>query len=512
MPSKAQTVSSTPTSTIGDDLAQLYAENVTAKIYRTAVKSLVAQGTTKAKLFEQSAASSPAPECLPQRFPEVVTQTGDSANIYTFREPEFWTAGFFPGTLWSLLERYTKFPKSANIGQEDLTVSRMRSDIQALCKLWAEPLHEMAKRKDTHDVGFIIMPALKKSWEMTGDTRSLDSIIRAAYSLASRYIPAARAIRSWDEHSNKHTDYISQTENALIIIDSMCNLDLIYYAASHLPREEGSKLCEIATTHADTVLQTNLRPEPVSKSAPENAYRGQWYSTCHVANLDPMTGQLKQRITAQGYADESTWSRGQAWGIMGYAETYMWTKDKRYLDAACGLAEYFLHRMDTSPREVEVLAANAGANGKLNGTSTRHRRGRYVPLWDFDAPIENASFPLRDSSAGSIAANGLLIISQALTSLGDDRLSSRFRTAAIDVARDLIALAVAPETAKLTLGADGEINAEDTVAGETFEGLMKYGTVNNHNQGTDQYKDSAIVYGDYYLVEFGNRLLRLELD
>lgn len=488
--------------TIGDDLADLYAENITAKIYRTAVKSLIAQGNTKSKLLQQSTAATIAPECLPQRFPETVAQSGDKINIWNLREPEFWTAGFFPGTLWSLLERYVKFPKSANIGQEDLTVSRLRSDLQALCKLWAEPLHEMANRKDTHDVGFIIMPALQKSWEMTGDTRSLDSIIRAAYNLASRYIPAARAIRSWDAHSNNHTAYISQIENALIIIDSMCNLDLIYYAASHLPREEGSKLCEIATTHADTVLQTNLRPETVSQTAPEDAYHGQWYSTCHVANLDPVTGQLKQRITAQGFADESTWSRGQAWGIMGYAQTYMWTKDKRYLDAACGLAEYFLHRMDTSPPEVEVLTASAG----------RHRRGRYVPLWDFDAPIEEPTFPLRDSSAGSIAANGLLIISQALTGLGDDRLASRFRTAAIDVVKDLLALALAPETAKLVLGADGEINAEDTEVGKTFEGLMKYGTVNNHEQGTDRYKDHAIVYGDYYLVEFGNRLLRLELD
>ncbi|KAL2202117.1 Six-hairpin glycosidase [Sarocladium strictum] len=467
-----------PVATIGDDLAQLYAENITAKIYRTAVQTLIAQ----------------------------VPQSGEGANLWALREADFWTAGFFPGTLWSLLERYVKFPKSANITQQDLTVARVREDLQALCKLWSEPLHEMANRKDTHDVGFLIMPALKKSWEMTGDTRSLDSIIRAAYSLASRYIPAARAIRSWDEHSNQHTDYIDQTENALIIIDSMCNLDLIYYAASHLSREEGSKLCDIATTHADTVLQTNLRPETVSKAEtlPEVAYRGQWYSTCHVANLDPKTGQLKARITAQGFADESTWTRGQAWAIMGYAETYMWTKDKRYLDAACGLAEYFLHRMDTGAPEVEVLAAN--------GASTRHRRGRYVPLWDFDAPIDNPSFPLRDSSAGSIAANGMLIISQALLALGDDKLASRFRTAAIDVVRDLIAVAVAPETAKLVLSKDGDINAEDSVSGQTFEGIMKYGTVNNHQYGTHQYKDSAIVYGDYYLVEFGNRLLRLELD
>lgn len=497
-----------PNTPLGADLADLFSENITAKIYRTAVKHLVAQGNSKAELLQTT--SWPIPQnYLPIRFPETVAQKGAGANQYHLREASFWTCGFFPGTMYSLLERYVKFPRSTNIPSGELDVARLRSEIQSLCRLWAEPLHDMASRVDTHDVGFIIMPALQRSWEMTGDPRSLDSIIRAAHSLASRYLPAARAIRSWDQHIQKHRQIISQSENALVIIDSMCNLDLLFFAASHLPREEGSKLSTIATTHADTVLRTILRQEksPTSSSSSLSGYRGQWYSTCHVANINPETGELKQQYTAQGWRDRSTWSRGQAWGILGYAQTYSWTKEKKYLDVACGMAEFFLHRMDTSPSSVE-----SSANGRFNGTSPHHRRGRYVPLWDFDAPIENEEFPLRDSSAGSIAANGMLIISQALAGLGDDRLARRFRNAAVDIVRDLLAVALAPEKARLVVGADGLTDVEDISAGNTFEGLMKYGTVNNHENSTRRYADHGIVYGDYYLVEFGNRLLRLELD
>lgn len=501
------TVAGSEAHPIAAHLTDLYAENVTAKVYRTAIKHLMAQGNSKAKLLEKT--STFTSESLPQRFPETVAQSGDTANNYNLREARFWTCGFFPGTLYSLLERYIKFPRSTNINLDQLTASRLRSEIEGFCKLWSEPLHEMANRTDTHDVGFIVMPALQKTWELTGDARALDSIIRAAWSLASRYIPSAKAIRSWDQHTQKHRSFIGQSDNALVIIDSMCNLNLLYYAASHLPREEGQRLYDIATTHADTVQRVILRQEKTVTSS-DYAYRGQWYSTCHVANIDPATGDFKQQWTAQGYSDTSTWSRGQAWGVLGYAQTYTWTKDKKYLDIACGLAEYFLYRMDTSPACVEVPIANG--NSTLNEAGPSHRRGRYVPLWDFDAPIENHSFPLRDSSAGAIAANGMLIISQAFVNLGDDRLATRFRTAAVDIVDDLLAVALAPEKAKLVVGADGMTDVEDVTPGETFEGLMKYGTACNHEFANHRYANHGIVYGDYYLVEFGNRLLRLDLD
>jgi hypothetical protein len=361
----------------------------------------------------------------------------------------------------------------------------------------------MASRKDTHDVGFMVMPALQKSWELTGDPESLSSILRAADSLSSRFVSSARAIRSWDERIQKNLQITCQKTNCILIIDSMCNLDLLYYAAAH--SRNGERLREIATAHATTLLRTHLRPE-TSIVASQAAYDGQWYSTYHVANLEPTTGLIKQQFTAQGYSDTSTWARGQAWGILGYAQVYMWTKDRKFLQAACGLAEYFLYRLETSPACVEMKA------GMLDNATSQHRRGRYVPLWDFDAPIEDTTNPTRDSSAGAIAANGMLVLSQGLAGLGYERLATRFRTASLDIMRDLVNFALAPEKAQLVRGADGQVEARDVAPGSSFAGLLRYGTANNNENALRRYANHGLVYGDYYLMEYGNRLLRMGFD
>jgi hypothetical protein len=81
----------------------------------------------------------------------------------------------------------------------------------------------MAIRTDTHDIGFIVMPALRADWELTGNRKSLDSIITAANSLASRYDERVGAIRSWDQQFSKRYSITGKEENFLVIIDSMCS-------------------------------------------------------------------------------------------------------------------------------------------------------------------------------------------------------------------------------------------------------------------------------------------------
>jgi hypothetical protein len=463
-----------------DSLKDLFAENILAKSLRTANKL--------------------APT-LPSMFPECVPQAGPDAGTWHLREADFWTCGFFPGTLYSILERAFKFPQTLGLSDCGIDPRTIREELLRLCKTWAQPLHSMASRTDTHDIGFIIMPALRLDWELTGNQQSLDSVIRAARSLASRYVPTARAIRSWDLLRKKDVEIVSMADNLILIIDSMCNLDLLYYAAAHSAQDRG--LFDIATEHATTLLKTHLRREPVI-AAGEEVYTGPWYSTYHVANVDPISGSIKRQMTAQGYADHSTWARGQSWAILGYAQTYMWTKDQKFLHVACGCAEYFLHRLHSAPSCVEV--ATPGGQ--------KPTKGRYTPLWDFDAPIDDASnpiAPLRDSSAGIIAANGMLIISQALAALNQDGLAGRFRRAALDVAEDILDFALAEEKARLCISSDGGIAVEDVAPENSFAGILKFGTANNNANARKRYANHSLVYGDYYLVDFGNRLLRMGL-
>lgn len=480
-------------------LPEAFSENIVAKAIRTASRCL-----------EDTSVFSGPPK-TPVGFPETVPQQGPSYGRYQYREPDFWTCGFFPGQLWALRERFIRYPRHDDISvssqdaEQGLITRRMLLErLEADCDIWTEPLHAMTDRKDTHDLGFIIMPSLQREWELTSNPRSLDSIIRAARSLATRYVPSAGAIRSWDLLLKKEISVTDTNNNVLLIIDSLCNLDLLFYASAH---GGGADLASIATTHAQTLIKTHLRSE-AAKTRCKDGYGGTLYSTCHVANVDPANGQLKWRWTAQGYANDSAWSRGQAWAILGYSQTYNWTKDPVFLEVACGAAEYFLYRLKTAPDCVDVSFVD-------QGTGDTKTIGRHVPLWDFDAPSDDpASPPPRDTSAGMIASNGMLLLSQALRARGDHRLSKRYLEASLLIVRDTLDLSLADETARLSTTPGVETTTlcvEDMFPGKTFDSIIKHGTANNNEHARRRLANHGLVYGDYYLVEFGNRLLQMGL-
>ena len=349
-------------------------------------------------------------------------------------------------------------------------------------------------------MSFMVQPSLRQRWELFHDERALNSVLTAASSLYTRYNGTVGAIRSWNKLIQEGVEITSLDDDFLVIIDSMCNLDLLYYAAAHTGRTE---LADAATQHAKKLVSANLlRPE---KDLGRPGYDGILYSCFHVINFSPATGEVKDRRTAQGYAADSTWARGQAWGILGYAQTYTWTGDDQFLDVACGMAEYFLLRLETAPAVVERPSAS-GDGSKI---------GRLVPLWDFDAPLredETAVGPLRDSSAGIIAANGMLILSQALAGRGQGSLGRRYLDAAVAIVEDTLALCLAGESARLLFGGQGaEVTTEDVVSGKRFDAILKHATANHNSKDRKRYWDHGLVYGDYYLIEFGNRLLRMGL-
>jgi hypothetical protein len=112
-------------------------------------------------------------------------------------------------------------------------------------------------------------------------------------------------------------------------------------------------------SHADKTIENHFRKD---------------YSTYHVVDYDPQTGQVLRRITKQGYNDESAWSRGQSWSLYGYTMMYRETGEKRYLEQAEKVAEYLFPLLAERP----------------------------VPVWDFDAPAEMSA--QADASAGAVMA------------------------------------------------------------------------------------------------------------
>jgi uncharacterized protein YyaL (SSP411 family) len=128
----------------------------------------------------------------------------------------------------------------------------------------------------------------------------------------------------------------------------------------------------IAVSHANTTLKNHFRPD---------------YSSYHVISYNPQTGAVEKRNTHQGYAHESAWARGQAWGLYGYAMCYRYTRNPAYLKQAENIAVFiFTHK--NLPKDL-------------------------IPYWDFDAPaIPNEP---RDVSAAAVMASGMYELSQYST-------------------------------------------------------------------------------------------------
>ncbi|UKZ57213.1 hypothetical protein TrVGV298_011065 [Trichoderma virens] len=424
-----------PLRQLATQLSGLYSEDIGAKLWKVA-----------SQLLEDGEA--------PAEYPEWAPEDGQTPGQYNTKEVNFWTCGFFPGNLYSILERCVKYPMYMPLTGVDR--STFHAELLKLCRAWSAPLHQMAMRTNTHDLGFITQPALRQDWELTGNKESLASLITAAKNLASRYDERMKAVRSWDKSFSKRYSITDKETNFLVIVDSMCNMDLLFYAGH---QTSDQRLIDIATNHADFVRRNLIREDD---------------STWHVVNVDPRDGSLKTKHTHQGYSDDSTWSRGQAWTILGFAQTYIWTKNQVFLETAIRLSEHFLQRL----------------------RGARHKYP-YVPLWDFDAPIGEE--PLRDSSAGMIAANGLLLLHQIL---GE---GSKYLDDALRIASETIDMCQATDPARLVADEESNIRAE----GVTFDCILKHATANNNEYALVRYSDHGLVYADYYFLEFGNKLLRM---
>lgn len=281
------------------------------------------------------------------------THPGDDGEKYVYEPPEWWTSGFFPGSIWTILERYNKIGKS-------------HKEIEDLATKWKNAIEPQKHNTETHDIGFMIMPAFQREYEINNhDPTAANVIATAAESLMTRWNEKAQCFKSWNGMKTKAYNFCNESSDTLVIIDNMMNLDLLY-SASLITKDP--KYANHATKHAETTLKDHVRDD---------------WSTYHVVVYDTPTGARKIGITAQGYGHESKWSRGQAWALYGFATVYRFTKDTKFLDAAKNLTDKFL--------------AHVPEDGSV--------------YWDFDAPNQNSPADW-DVSAAMIACSGMLQICQ----------------------------------------------------------------------------------------------------
>lgn len=318
---------------------------------------------------------------------------------------ENWTMGFWPGILWYAYEA------SGDAALE----TAARGYTEALDFIARQPAYD-------HDIGFIMFPSFGNGFRLTGDPAYKEAVLATAERLAALFNPAVGTILSWPREVPNFGGHNT-------IMDNMLNLETLFWAA-----ENGGDPAwkDIAITHADTTMRYNFRPDGTSY---------------HVAVYDAETGAHQYSCTHQGYADDSMWARGQAWGIYGYTMVYRFTREPRFLEFAQKIADVYLARLPEDK----------------------------VPYWDFcDPEIPNAS---KDASAAAVVASALLELSTYT--------DGKYRADAEAMLRSLY---------------------ENYRAPEGCDSFLLHST-GHHPAGKEI--DYSIVYADYYFIEALLRLKNL---
>lgn len=158
--------------------------------------------------------------------------------------------------------------------------------------------------------------------------------------------------------------------------------------------------------------------------------------TAHESLFNLNDGSYRCPSTQQGYSPFSTWTRGLAWALLGFAEQLGFLNAwKATHDDAVSTQTLALFR-STAIATAERYLEDSCTDG--------------IPVWDTGAPglsrmagyasrpsdPYNAHEPM-DSSAAAIAAQGFLRLSQSLSGRGDQAKSARYRQAGLTIARSL---------------------------------------------------------------------------
>ncbi|WP_282080410.1 glycoside hydrolase family 88 protein [Aquimarina algiphila] len=268
-------------------------------------------------------------------------RTIKNGKIHWTHEKFDWTEGFFPGSCWYLYQ-FTKDEKWKNAAE----------------KLQAQFEHHK-NITTNHDLGFIFNSSFGNGYKLTKNEAFKNVMITAADSLLTRFNSNVGCIQSWNVDKGWQS---KRNWRFPVIIDNMMNLELLFEVSKITGDKKYSK---VAIAHANKTLKNHFREDN---------------SSYHVIDYDSETGKVRSKQTAQGFADESSWARGQAWGLYGYTVCYRYTKNKKYLEQAEKIADYIINYEGT-PKDG-------------------------IPYWDYNAPsIPNEP---RDVSAAAITVSALL--------------------------------------------------------------------------------------------------------
>jgi unsaturated chondroitin disaccharide hydrolase len=208
----------------------------------------------------------------------------------------------------------------------------------------------------------------------------------------------------------------------------MMNVGIVFYAAQETNDKD---LWRVANQHCLTTRRTLVRGDG---------------STAHEGIFDLATGEFLHQSTHQGWRNDSSWARGQAWALYGFGTAYAFTRDARFLQTAEACANYYIEQ------------------------TPEHG----VPPNDWVEPDPPLPY---ESSAAAIAASGMLNLSQLSADPARARL---YRDYALNILNTLT---------------EPQFLAIDTPA---WEGILKHGM---YHQRKGLGVDESVMWGEYFFLE-----------
>jgi len=220
--------------------------------------------------------------------------------------------------------------------------------------------------------------------------------------------------------------------------------------------------------------------------------------TTHEAIFNTTDGAYRCPNSQQGYTGFSTWTRGQAWACLGFAEELelLGTLADDQFDELGGRDRWESMML----RAATAIAENFIENTAADGISYWDQAGPNSHRLDLDKPADpfNEWEPV-DSTASAITAQGLFRLARYLDSKGEAQSAERFEKAARVTAGSLFA--------EPYLSTDAN-----------HQGLLLH-SIYHHPNGWDHrpepgkvpYGESSM-WGDYHAMELAVHLQRLIKD
>jgi unsaturated chondroitin disaccharide hydrolase len=324
-----------------------------------------------------------------------------------------WTSGFWAGILWYIYEATEN--EKIRVEAEKFT--------DELGSILRQPL-------STHELGFILNSSFGNGYRLTGNKDYKKILLKASDSLMPLYNKNAGTFLSWP---GKAGDSILGPHNSAI--DDIMNLELLFWSAQVT---KNKTLSHMVNSHAYVLMNNHIRTDS---------------TLFQVSVYDNVTGECLRKKNSSGYADSSTWSRGQALGIYGFTMSYRETGDIKYLRAAEALLVSFLSRLPDD----------------------------YIPYWDFNDPkIPNAP---KDVSAAAIVSSALFELSEHQNTIYDKRYYREFGERILWSLSSPTYLSYAENDAFLLHSTGNKPNNEDV--------------------------DVSSVYADYFYIEALTRLQKI---